>query len=77
MIRLATEADVSVQIAEKAMKMVQQLDPKGCASRDLQECLLIQARALQHLQMARDCGEAHRERRRELVDRRLALGKPR
>ena len=46
MIRLATEADVSNQVAEKTLKRIQQLDPKGCGSRDLQECLLIQACAI-------------------------------
>src|SRR6185295_1996953 len=46
LIRLATEADVSTTVAEKTLKRIQQLDPKGCASRDLQECLLIQAAAL-------------------------------
>ena len=46
LIRLATEADCSVTVAEKTLKRIQQLDPKGCASRDLQECLLIQAAAL-------------------------------
>lgn len=46
MIRLATEADVSNQVAEKTLKRIQQLDPKGCGARDLQECLLIQASSL-------------------------------
>jgi len=46
LIRLATEADVSVTTAEKTLKRIQQLDPKGCGARDLQECLLIQACAL-------------------------------
>jgi RNA polymerase sigma-54 factor len=46
MIRLATEADVSNQVAEKTLKRIQQLDPKGCGARDLQECLLIQASSI-------------------------------
>ncbi len=46
LIRLATEADVSVTVAEKTLKRIQQLEPKGCGSRDLQECLLMQACAL-------------------------------
>ncbi len=46
LIRLASEADVSVALAEKTLRRIQQLDPKGCGSRDLQECLLNQARAL-------------------------------
>ncbi len=46
LIRLANEADVPVTVAERTLKRIQQLDPKGCASRDLQECLLMQASAL-------------------------------
>ena len=46
LIRLATEADVSVTVAQKTLMRIQQLDPKGCGARDLQECLLIQACAL-------------------------------
>jgi RNA polymerase sigma-54 factor len=46
LIRLANEADVSVQVAEKTLKRIQQLDPKGCASRDLQECLQVQITCL-------------------------------
>ncbi len=46
LIRLANEADVSVQVAEKTLKRIQQLDPKGCASRDLQECLQVQIACL-------------------------------
>ncbi|MBS1151076.1 MAG: polymerase sigma-54 factor RpoN, partial [Myxococcaceae bacterium] len=46
MIRLATEADVSNQVAEKTLKRIQQLEPKGCGARDLQECLLIQASSI-------------------------------
>ncbi|MEW6434409.1 MAG: RNA polymerase factor sigma-54 [Myxococcota bacterium] len=46
LIRLANECDVPVRIAERMLKKIQQLDPKGCGARDLQECLLIQCRAL-------------------------------
>ena len=46
LIHLAVEADVSVTIAERTLRKIQQLEPKGCGSRDLQECLLIQACAL-------------------------------
>ncbi len=46
LIPLATEGDVSTTVAEKTLKRIQQLDPKGCGARDLQECLLIQASAL-------------------------------
>ncbi len=46
LIRLAVEADVSISVAERTLRKIQHLDPKGCGSRDLQECLLIQACAL-------------------------------
>jgi RNA polymerase sigma-54 factor len=46
LIRLANEADVPVNLAEKVLRRIQLLDPKGCASRDLQECLLVQLQAL-------------------------------
>ncbi len=46
LIRLSNEADVPMVVAERTLKRIQQLDPKGCGSRDLQECLLIQAQAL-------------------------------
>ena len=46
LIRLANEGDVSIQCAEKMLRKIQHLDPKGCAARDLQECLLIQVAAL-------------------------------
>lgn len=47
LIHLSSEADVSMATAEKTLRRIQHLDPKGCGARDLQECLLIQARALQ------------------------------
>jgi RNA polymerase sigma-54 factor len=50
LIRLANEADVSISTAEKTLRRIQELEPKGCASRDLQECLLIQCRALKEPQ---------------------------
>ncbi|MFL5321502.1 MAG: RNA polymerase factor sigma-54 [Myxococcaceae bacterium] len=46
LIRLASEADVDMRTAERALRKVQHLDPYGCAARDLQECLLIQCAAL-------------------------------
>jgi RNA polymerase sigma-54 factor len=46
LIRLANEADVPMQVAERTLRRIQQLDPKGCGARDLQECLLIQAQCL-------------------------------
>jgi RNA polymerase sigma-54 factor len=46
LIRLASEADVDVCIAERTLRKIQHLDPKGCGARDLQECLLLQVSAL-------------------------------
>jgi RNA polymerase sigma-54 factor len=42
LISLANEADVSLATAERTLRRIQQLEPKGCGSRDLQECLLVQ-----------------------------------
>ncbi|MDQ3035016.1 MAG: RNA polymerase factor sigma-54 [Myxococcota bacterium] len=41
--RLAAEAELNPEDAEEVLKMIQRLDPVGAASRDLQECLLVQA----------------------------------
>lgn len=46
LIRLANEADVPMSVAERTLRRIQNLEPKGCAARDLQECLLIQVSAL-------------------------------
>jgi RNA polymerase sigma-54 factor len=46
LIRLASEADVPNSVAEKTLRVIQHLEPRGCGARDLQECLLIQASAL-------------------------------
>jgi len=43
---VASLSDVPVPVAEKALRIVQDLDPPGVAARDLRECLLIQARQL-------------------------------
>ena len=43
-IPLALEAGVSAATAEKVLKRIQKFDPIGCATRDLRECLLVQAR---------------------------------
>lgn len=42
---LAVEADVSMELAEDALEIVQSLEPIGCGARDLIECLVVQARA--------------------------------
>ena len=46
LIRLASEADVSLNVAERTLRRIQHLDPVGCGARDLLECLLLQAAAL-------------------------------
>lgn len=46
LIRLANEADVPIGVAERMLRRVQHLDPVGCGSRDLNECLQIQAMML-------------------------------
>jgi RNA polymerase sigma-54 factor len=44
LLRVAFEASVGVELAERALRRVQALDPIGVAARDLRECLLIQVR---------------------------------
>ena len=52
LIRLSNEADVPILVAERTLRRIQQLEPKGCGARDLQECLLIQAAALKDARAA-------------------------
>jgi RNA polymerase sigma-54 factor len=40
---IAEEAEVTVEVVERVLKKVQQLDPPGVAARNLEECLLLQA----------------------------------
>ncbi len=40
---VAEECEVSLDVAERALRRVQRFDPWGCGSRTLQECLLVQA----------------------------------
>ncbi len=42
---IAREAEVSQEIAEQALALVQQFDPLGIAARDLRDCLMIQLRS--------------------------------
>jgi RNA polymerase sigma-54 factor len=44
---LAMESNLELEDAEEVLKMVQMFDPVGVASRDLRECLLVQAEALE------------------------------
>jgi len=43
---VATQAGVTIDEAERALRLVQELDPPGVGARDLRECLLIQARQI-------------------------------
>ena len=52
LIHLAAEADVPTWLAERTLRRIQQLDPKGCGARDLQECLLIQVQSLKDARAA-------------------------
>jgi len=44
---LAEEADVPLDIAESILECIQEFDPIGVAARNLEECLLIQARHIE------------------------------
>src|SRR5512133_1802887 len=44
LVRVAFEAGVGIEFAERVLHRVQALDPPGIAARDLRECLLIQVR---------------------------------
>jgi RNA polymerase sigma-54 factor len=46
LVRVAFEAGVGMEVAERVLRKVQGLDPVGVAARDLRECLLLQARHL-------------------------------
>src|SRR5205807_2521947 len=46
LIHLAAEGDIPNVVCERTLRRIQQLDPKGCGARDIQECLLIQVQAL-------------------------------
>jgi RNA polymerase sigma-54 factor len=42
--KLAAEAEIDAEDAEEILKVIQTFDPIGVATRDLRECLLVQAR---------------------------------
>jgi RNA polymerase sigma-54 factor len=46
LIRLTNEADVPMHVAERTLRRIQTLEPRGCGARDLQECLLIQLQGM-------------------------------
>jgi RNA polymerase sigma-54 factor len=45
-VRVAFEAGVGIEFAEKVLKKIQEFDPVGVAARNLEECLLLQVRLL-------------------------------
>jgi RNA polymerase sigma-54 factor len=44
---VARQADVTLEVAERTLVMIHELDPAGVAARDLKECLTIQVRLLE------------------------------
>ncbi len=46
LIRLANECDLPMWMAERMLRRIQKLEPRGCGARDLQECLLVQLEAI-------------------------------
>ena len=46
LVRVAFESGAGMELAEKVLQKIQQLDPVGVAARDLRECLLLQVRHL-------------------------------
>ena len=46
LIRLCNEADVPMSVGTRMLRKIQHLDPVGCGSRDLLECLLIQVQLM-------------------------------
>ena len=69
LIAAARETGVSLTVAERALRKVQQLDPVGVAARDLRECLLIQARAMEEDDTL--VGEIIRDHLKEVENRNL------
>jgi RNA polymerase sigma-54 factor len=77
---IARELNVDVPAAERVLSVVQQLDPAGIASRNLQECLLIQLRqserpekALLPIRMLTECYEDFLNKRFEVIARKLGV----
>ena len=57
--RLAAEAGLDPEDAEEVLAMIQRFDPVGVASRDLRECLLVQARTFGLDQLVLDVLDKH------------------
>ena len=57
--RLAAEAGLDAEDAEEVLQLIQRFDPVGVASRDLRECLLVQARTFGLDQLVIDVLDRH------------------
>ncbi|MCC7542968.1 MAG: RNA polymerase factor sigma-54 [Deltaproteobacteria bacterium] len=57
--QLAAEAGLDAEDAEEVLKIIQAMDPVGVATRDLRECLLVQARHLGLDQLVLDIIDKH------------------
>jgi RNA polymerase sigma-54 factor len=57
--RLAAEAGLDAEDAEEVLQLIQRFDPVGVASRDLRECLLVQARTFGLDQLVIDILDRH------------------
>ena len=66
---------VTVEVAEAVLKKIQELDPPGVAARNLQECLLIQARARRRRRRRR--GRHHHQAPRQPGEEELRRPSPR
>jgi RNA polymerase sigma-54 factor len=75
---IARELNVDVPMAERVLRVVQQLDPPGIAARNLQECLLIQLAQRDHpekvqltVRMIKETYEDFLNKRYEVIARKL------
>jgi RNA polymerase sigma-54 factor len=77
---IARELNVTVETAERVLRMIQQLDPPGIAARDLRECLLIQLRqrddhskVLLPIRVLEEAYDAFMNKRYEVIARKLNI----
>ena len=77
---IARELNVEVPVAQRVLKIVQELDPPGIAARDLRECLLIQLRQKDNpqdfkipIRMLEEAYDDFMNKRFEVVARKLAV----
>ena len=70
-------SQVRLRVSIQLDGIVERLRPQTARARLPLAAALDQPGALEHLEVTRDRGQAHRERRGQLVDRRLPLREPR